>query len=156
MLGHRPVHGVDEDDVGLARREARLDQLLEQGASVDLASLRTVARASKREFRAVANGLHELVGDEHSVVKVECLTVEVAARLPDLEELLDLGVRDVEIAGSRAAPQRTLANRQRQAVHHSNEGDDPARLAVESDGFADAADPAPIGADAAAPRSEPD
>src|SRR3546814_5683686 len=30
MLGHHPVHLVDEDDVGLAGREARLDQLLEQ------------------------------------------------------------------------------------------------------------------------------
>jgi subtilisin family serine protease len=29
MLGHRLVHRVDEDDVGLARREAGLDQLLE-------------------------------------------------------------------------------------------------------------------------------
>ena len=35
MLGHRPVHRVDEDDVGLAGREAGLDQLLEQGARID-------------------------------------------------------------------------------------------------------------------------
>ncbi len=35
MLGHRPVHLVDEDDVGLAGREPGLDQLLEQRAGVD-------------------------------------------------------------------------------------------------------------------------
>ena len=40
MLGHRPVHLVDEDDVRLAGREAGLDQLLEQRAGVDLAALR--------------------------------------------------------------------------------------------------------------------
>src|SRR3546814_15359589 len=30
MLGHHAVHLVDEDDVGLDRREARFDELLEQ------------------------------------------------------------------------------------------------------------------------------
>src|SRR3546814_4774762 len=35
VLGHRPVHLVDEDDVGLTSGEARLDQLLEEGAGVD-------------------------------------------------------------------------------------------------------------------------
>jgi hypothetical protein len=39
------------------------------------------------------------------VVQVERLAVEVAAGLPDLEELLDLGVADVEVA--RAEPRRS-------------------------------------------------
>ena len=102
------------------------------------------------ELGAVAHRFHELVGDEHAVVEVERLAVEVAARLADLEELLDLGVRDVEVAGGRTAPQRALADRQRQLVHHPDERDDAAGLAVEADRLADAADAAPIGADAAA------
>ena len=108
------------------------------------------------EFGAVAHRLHELVGDQHAVVQVERLAVEVAARLADLEELLDLGVRDVEVAGGRAAPQRALADRQRQAIHHPHERDDAAGLAVEADRLADAAHAAPISADAAALRRQPD
>src|SRR3546814_16382790 len=76
--------------------------------------------------------------------------------LADLEELLDLGMRDVEIAGGRAAAQAALADREGQRIHHADEGDDAAGLAVETDRLADAADIAPIGADAAAARREPD
>ena len=70
MLGHRPVHLVDEDDVGLAGREPGLDQLLEQRAGVDRAALRAVLRALQHPFGAVAHRLHEGVGDEHAVVEV--------------------------------------------------------------------------------------
>ena len=90
------------------------------------------------------------------MVEVQRLAVEVARRLADFEELLDLRVADVEIAGGRAAPQRALADRQRQAVHHPHERNDAAGLAVEPDRFADAADLAPVGADAAAPARQPD
>ncbi len=93
---------------------------------------------------------------EHAVVQVERLAVEVARRLADFEELLDLRVRDVEVAGGRAAAQRALADRQRQAVHHADERDDAAGLAVEADRLADAAHAAPVGADAAALRRQPD
>src|SRR5690606_40505603 len=65
-------------------------------------------------------------------------------------------VRDVEVASGRAAPQRALADRQRQAVHHADERNDAAGLAVEADRLADAAHVAPVGADAAAARGEPD
>jgi hypothetical protein len=156
MLGHRPVHLVDEDDVGLAGRKAGLDQLLEEGAGVDLAADALVLGALELEFGALANRFHERVGDQHSVVQVERLAVEVAARLPDLEEFLDLGMIDVEIAGGRPAPQRALRNRQRERVHHANKRDDPAGLAVEADRLADPADMAPIGADAAAAARQPD
>src|SRR3546814_6641618 len=70
--------------------------------------------------------------------------------------LLDFGMRDVEIAGRRAAPQRALADRKREAVHHPHEGNDAAGLAVEADRLADAANAAPICADAAAARGAPD
>jgi hypothetical protein len=90
------------------------------------------------------------------VVKVEGLAVEVAAGLPDLEELLDLGVRDVEVTGGRAAAERALADRKGERVHHAHERDDAAGLAVEPDRLADAADMAPIGADAAAAAGQPD
>ncbi len=63
---------------------------------------------------------------------------------------------DVEIAGRRAAPERALADRQRQPVHDMNERDDARRLAAALHRFADRADAAPIGADAAAVRGERD
>ncbi len=90
------------------------------------------------------------------MVQVERLAVEVARRLADLEELLDLRVRDIEIAGGRATAQRPLRDGEREAVHHADERDDARGLAVESHRFADAADITPIGADAAAARGEPD
>src|SRR5690606_39514466 len=105
---------------------------------------------------AVAHGFHERVADEHTVVQVERLAVEVARGFADLEELLALGVRDVEIAGGRAPPQRALADRQSQAVHHAHERDDPAGLAVEADRLADPAHVAPVSADAAAAAGQPD
>src|SRR3546814_1880577 len=64
-------------------------------------------------------------------------------------------MRDVEIAGGRAAAERALADREGERVHHADEGDDAAGLAVEADRLADAAHAAPIGADAAAARGEP-
>src|SRR5689334_24743309 len=89
-------------------------------------------------------------------MKVERLAVEVARGLSDLEELLDLGVRDVEVAGGRAAPQRALRNRQGERIHHSHERDDPAGLAVEADRLADPADVAPVRPDPAAAAGQPD
>ena len=88
--------------------------------------------------------------------RFKALRLKSPERLADLEELLDLGMRDVEVAGGRAAPQRTLADRQRQAVHHADERDDAAGLAVEADRLADPAHAAPVSADAAALRGEPD
>src|SRR3546814_6537948 len=81
--------------------------------------------------------VYEGVGDQHAVMQVQRLAVEVAAGLADFEELLDFGMRDVEIAGRRAAPQRALADRKREAVHHPHEGNDAADLAVEADRLAD-------------------
>src|SRR5205823_5937106 len=101
------------DDVRLAGRKAGLDQLLEQAARVDLAALRTVLGTAQHELGAFPYRFHELVGDQHAMVEVQGLAVEVAARFANLEELLDLRVRDVEIAGGRAAAQRALADRQR-------------------------------------------
>src|SRR3546814_8447435 len=96
MLGHHAVHLVDEDDVGLAGREARFDELLEQAARVDGAADALVLGAAEVELGAVADGFHELVGDEDAVVQVERLAIEVARGFADLEKLLDLGMRDVE------------------------------------------------------------
>ena len=90
------------------------------------------------------------------MVEVQCLAVEVARGFADLEELLDLRVGDVEVAGGRTAAERALADRKRQRVHHPDEGDDAAGLAVQSDRLADAAHRAPISADAAALGGKPD
>ncbi len=116
MLGHHPVHVVGEDDVGLAGGEAGLDQLLEQRAGIDRCrGLDAVLGAACSAHSApVAHRFHERVGDQHAVVQVQRLAVEVARGLADLEELLDLGVRDVEIAGGRAAAQRPRRDREGQ------------------------------------------
>ncbi len=156
MLRHHPVHCVGEDDIGLAGGQPRLDQLLEQRARIDRGAHRIILGAAQVELGSIAHRFHEFVGEQHAVVEVQGLAVEIARRLADFEELLDLGVADIEIAGRRAAPQRALRNRQGQRIHHPDEGDDAAGLAVEPDRLADAAHLAPIGADAAAAAGQPD
>jgi hypothetical protein len=91
MLGHGAVHRVGEHDIGLAGGQPRLDQLLEQRAGVDAGALRLVLGAAQDPFAAVAHRFHEGVGQQHAVVEVERLAVEIARGLPDLEEFLDLG-----------------------------------------------------------------
>jgi hypothetical protein len=54
-------------------------------------------RAAQCERLVVADGLHELVGDRDAVVQVQALAVEVARRLADLDELLDLRMMHVEV-----------------------------------------------------------
>ena len=156
MLGHHPVHRVRENDIGLARRQPGFDQLLEQAARVDRLAHAAVARRNEIELLARAHRFHEGVGEQHAVMQVERLAVEVAARLADFEEFLDFRVRHVDVAGGRTPTQAALADRQRQAVHHAHERNDPAGLAVQADRLANAADIAPIGADAAALRRQPD
>ena len=90
------------------------------------------------------------------MVQVEGLAVEVTRGFANFEEFLDFRVVDVEIAGSRTTAQRALADREGQRVHHADERNDAGSLSVLADFLADGADMAPIGADAAAIRGEPD
>src|SRR5262245_45711332 len=87
-------------------------------------------------------------------MEIEPLAVEIAGRFANFEEFLDLRMMDVEIDRGRAAPERALADREREAVHHMDERNDAGGLAA-AHLFADRAHAAPIGADAAAVRREP-
>ncbi len=155
VLGHGAVHGVGEDQVGLAGLQADLDDLLPQGAGVDRLDHFLGLGRAQAERRAVAHGFHELIGQVDAVVQVQRLAVEVPGRLADLEELLDLRVVDVEVDRGRTAAQGPLRDGQGQAVHHADEGDDARGLALALDLLADGADAAPVGADAAAVGRQP-
>jgi hypothetical protein len=113
MLGHHAVHRVGEHEIGLARGQTHFDQLLEQAAGIDLAANTAVLGRFQGEFGAVAHGFHEFIGQQHAVVQVERLAVEVARRLADFEEFLDFRVRhrDSRPPNHGAA---TLRDRQRQ------------------------------------------
>src|SRR3546814_13574350 len=78
------------------------DQLLEQRAGIHLGALGTILRRHQIPGRALAHRLHEGVGDQHAVMQVQRLAVEVVAGLADFEELLVFGMRDVAIASSAA------------------------------------------------------
>src|SRR5215470_11380297 len=156
MPRHRAIDAVDEQEIRLAGLQPRLEDALPQLARVYLAYGGAGLRAAQREFLAVAHRLHERVGDVDAVVQVEALAVEVARGLADLQELLDLRVVDVEIDCGRTAPQRALADRERQPVHHMDERNNAGGLARALYRLADRAHPAPVGADAAAVRGEPD
>ena len=84
MLGHRVVHVIDEDDIRLAGRQPRLDELGEQPARVDGGAALAGLGADEVPFVARAHGFHELVGDKDAMVEVQCLPVEVARRLSNL------------------------------------------------------------------------
>src|SRR3546814_5997075 len=66
------------------------------------------------------------------MMQVQRLAIEVARRLADLQKLLDLRMGDIEITGCRAATQRALADRQRKRIHHADERNDAAGLAIEA------------------------
>src|SRR3546814_5048820 len=70
MLGHHAVHLVDEDDVGLAGREARLDELLEQAARIDGAADALVLRRAEVEFTAVADRSEEHTSELQSLMRI--------------------------------------------------------------------------------------
>ena len=91
------------------------------------------------------------------MVQVLGLAVRITTRWPaDLDELLDLGMVDRQIDRRRAAPQRALADREGERIHHPDERDDARGLAVMADLLADGPQVAPIAADAAAACREPD
>ena len=158
MLGPRVVHVVDEDQVGLAGLDAR-----RQDADPQTRAPRSCAAPAPsfgREQRPFLVGLdraHERVGDQDAVMQVQRLAVRIAAgRAADLDELLDLGMADRQVDRRRAAAQRALGDRQGQRVHHADERHDAGGLAVRADLLADRAQVAPVGADAAAARRQPD
>ena len=97
------VRGVDEQQVRLPGLQPRLEDLLPQRSCADALDDLARVRAAQRERLVVAHGEHELVRHAHAVVQVQALAVEIAGRLADLDEFLDLGVVHVEIHGRRAA-----------------------------------------------------
>ena len=153
---HGIVHRVGEQQIGFAGLHAQLEDLLPQLAGVDRLQHLPRLRRDQAELFIIADGFHEGVGDVQAVVQVQGLAVEVARRFADFQEFFDFRVVDVEVTGSRAAAQGALRNRERQRVHHADERDDAGGLPVLADFLTDRADIAPIGADAAAVRSEPD
>ena len=157
VLGDLAVHGVGIDDVGLAGLDPRRQQADPEAARLDRGDRRAVLGADQRPVFIGLDGAHEGIAHQHTMVQVLCLAVRVTTgRAPDLDELLDLGMVDRQIDRRRAAPQGALADRQRERIHHPDERDDARSLAVMADLLADGAKIAPIAADAAATRGEPD
>jgi hypothetical protein len=145
-----PVHGVGEDQVGLAGLQADLEDLLPERAGVDLADHLVVLGERRPNMAPSRTASMNSSVIEMPWWRFRRLAVEVAGGFADLQELLDLRVVDVEVDRRRAAAQRALADGQRQRVHHPDEGDDAAGLAGALHLLADRADAAPVGADAAA------
>ena len=115
VLRDRPVHVVAEQDVGLAGLDARGQDADPQIARLDLSDDRAVLGRGQRPLGVVLDRAHEGVGHNHAVMQVQRLAVGIAAGGPaDLDELLDLRVRDRHVAGRRAAPERALADREGQ------------------------------------------
>ena len=148
---------VGEDQVRLAGLDPRGQDADPQRARRDRAHRRLVLRRQQRPLLVRLDRAHERVGHQDAVVQVQRLAVRIAAgRAADLDELLDLRMPHRQIDRRRAAPQRALGDRQRQAVHHPDERDHAGGLADRAHLLADRAQIAPVGADAAALRGQPD
>ena len=156
MLGPGVVHVIDEHQVGLAGLDARRQDADPERTGRDLALHRAVLRRYQRPLLVVLDRAHEGVGDEKPVVEIERLAVGIAAgRAADLDEFLDLGMVDRQVAGSRSAAQRALADGEGERVHDADEWHHARGLAVHADLFADRTQIAPVGADAAATGRQP-
>src|SRR3546814_4891662 len=128
-----------------------------QRSRAHLADDRVVLRAGQAPLLVLLDRAHEGIADHDAVVQVQSLAVGVAAGWSaQLDELLDLGMRDRDVAVRRAAPQLALADRKGERIHDPTEGDDAGGLAVVADPLADRAKVAPVAADAAAARGQPD
>src|SRR5690606_2612896 len=100
LMGRQmPVRRVDEQQIRLAGLQARLENFLPQLPGRNGLDRRAGRGALQRERTVIAHGFHELVRDRDAVVQVEALAVEVAGRLTDLDELIDLRMMHVEIDG---------------------------------------------------------
>ena len=152
---HGFVDGVDEQQIGLARLQAQIQDFLPDFARLNGAHHIVGLGADQVEVTIGPHGFHEVVGDVDAMMQVQALAVEIARGLADFKEFFDLRMVHVEINSRRAATQRTLRDRQRQGIHHANEGDDATGVAIGTDLFTDRADAAPIGADATAIRGQP-
>ena len=157
MLGQRPVHRVDVEDIGLAGLQPGFQDALPQLAGIDLAQhLAGLGALAGRTARSSRTALHEFVGDVDAVMEIEALAVEVAARpcgFPGTPRSPDGRCRDRPPPMPRRSEPWLIASVS--AVHHMDEGNDAAGLAG-LHLLADGADLAPIGADAAAIGRQPD
>src|SRR3546814_19308294 len=91
-------------DVCTSDLKPGFEQLLEQRAGIHLGALRTILRRHQIPGRAVAPRLHEGVGDQHAVMQVQRLAVEVAAGLADRSDERSLGKECVKTCRVRGSP----------------------------------------------------
>ena len=158
MLRPRAVHVVGEDQVRLAGLDPRGQDADPQRARRDRAHRRLVLRRQQRPLLVRLHRAHERVGHQDAVVQVQRLAVRIAAGgAADLDELLDLGMPHRQIAPrpSRAAASPGEIASVRLSITRMN-GITPRGLADRADLLADRAQVAPVGADAAALRGQPD
>ncbi len=147
---HGVVHGVGEQQVWLTSLHAQLKNFLPQFTSIDRPDNFLRLRTDQAVILVIFHRFHEVVGDVDTVMQIQGFPVEVAGRLADFEKLFDFRVVDINVTRGRATAQRTLADRQRQRIHDTNERDDSGGLTVLTNLLANRADIAPIGSDAAA------
>ena len=156
MLRPRIVHVVGIDDVGLTSFDARGQDANPKAPRGDLLHQRAILGRNQRPFLIRFHSAHEGIGDQHALMEIERLAIRITAgRTAHFHEFFDFRVVHWQITGRRPTAKRALGNRQRQAIHHANEGYDARGLAVAADLFANAAQIPPIGTDATALGREP-
>ena len=156
MLRPRIIHVVGIDDVGLTGFDTRGQDANPKAPRGDLLHQRAILGRHQRPFLIRFHSAHEGIGDQHALMKIERLAIRITAGwAAHFQKFFDFRVIHRQVASRRATAERALGNRQRQAIHHANEGNDARGLAVTADLFANAAQIPPIGPDATALGCQP-
>ena len=156
MLRPRIIHVVGIDDVGLTSLDSRGQDANPKAPCGDLLHQRAILGRHQRPFLIRFHRAHEGIGDQHALMQVERLAIRITAgRATHFQEFFDFRVIHWQIASRRTTAERALGNRQRQAIHHANEGNNARGLAVAADLFANAGQIPPIGTDATTLGREP-
>ena len=156
MLRPRIIHMVGIDDVGLTGFDARGQDANPKAPCGDLLHQRAILGRHQRPFLIRFHSAHEGIWDQHALMEIKRLAIRITAGwATHFQEFFNLRVVHWQIASRRPTAERALGNRERQAIHHANEGNDARGLAVAANLFANAAQISPIGPDATALRCQP-
>ena len=133
-LGQGPHHPAVELPCGdLALVDAFLFGLLVGGLELgaeQVCQVRHLVRVEQRPLPVLLHTFHEEVGDPVGQVQVVCPAGRVARVLPELQEVLDVGVPRLEVDAGRSLAATALVDRGDRAVEGLEPGDDAVRQAV--------------------------
>jgi hypothetical protein len=155
-IGARIIHMVGEHQIGLAGLHPRDQDANPERAGGNLADDAVILGRAQGPKLVLLHRAHEIIRHQDAVMQVGRLAIRIApGGAADFDEFLDFRMRHRQIDGRRTTPQRALADGEGEGIHHPNERDNAAGLAVLAHLLANGAQIAPVAANAAALARQP-